>query len=296
MDFETRYNSYLNRINRFLEDNLYQTDAPEKTIYEAMIYSLMAGGKRIRPVLSLAVCDMLEGDLDEVVPYACAVEMIHTYSLIHDDLPSMDNDDYRRGKLTNHKVFGEAIAVLAGDALLNRAFETMLQYTLRQGANVEARVKAMEIISKASGTTGMIGGQVVDLESEGKEISIDRLLYMHKCKTGALIKAPVLSSGVICGAGVQQLDYLDEYSEKIGLAFQIKDDILDVEGNLATMGKNCGSDESNKKSTFVTLLGLEQSRKMLEEYIEGAMDSIGRFGERAGFLKQLAVYIGNRSN
>ncbi len=296
MDFESKYSSYLNKINKFLEENLHSWDAPEKTIYDAMIYSLMAGGKRIRPVLSLAVCDMLEGDLDEVVPYACAIEMIHTYSLIYDDLPAMDNDDYRRGKLTNHKVFGEAIAVLAGDALLNFAFEIMLKHTLKNNTDIEAKVKAMEIISKASGTSGMIGGQVVDLESEGKEILEDQLLYMHKCKTGALIKAPVLSSGVICGAGKQELAYLTEYSEKIGLAFQIKDDILDVEGSLATMGKNCGSDESNKKSTFITLFGLEQSRKMLEEYITGAVENIGKFGERSEFLKQLAVYIGSRNN
>jgi geranylgeranyl diphosphate synthase type II len=296
MDFEPRYNYYLNMINKFLEENLYSRNVPEKTIRDAMIYSLMAGGKRIRPVLSLAVCDMLGGDFNEVIPYACGIEMIHTYSLIHDDLPAMDNDDYRRGKLTNHKVFGEAIAVLAGDALLNFAFETMLRYTLSKGTNIEAKVKAMEIIATASGTSGMIGGQVVDLESEGKEISGDELCYMHKCKTGALIKAPVLSAAVICGIGKRELAYLEDYSEKIGMAFQIKDDILDVEGSLATMGKNSGSDESNKKSTFITLFGLDQSRKMLNEYVEGAVQNMDKFGERAAFLKHLAVYIENRNN
>ncbi len=296
MDFDSKYNYFSGLVNNYLGEIMLLKDTPEKTIYNAMRYSLMAGGKRIRPVLSLTVCELLNGDLKEVMPYACAIEMIHTYSLIHDDLPSMDNDDYRRGKLTNHKVFGEAIAVLAGDALLNFAFETMLKYTLESSFNMLAKVKAMETIANSSGTSGMIGGQVVDLESEGNVIQKDTLLYMHKCKTGAIIKASVISAAIVCGANPHELNCLDNFSEKIGLAFQIKDDILDVEGSADIMGKNSGSDVSNEKSTFVTLYGLQESKRMLDEVTESAICYIEKFGEKAEFLKNLAVYIGKRAS
>jgi geranylgeranyl diphosphate synthase, type II len=223
--------------------------------------------------------------------------MIHTYSLIHDDLPAMDNVDFRRGKPTSHKVFGEAAAVLAGDALLNFAFETMLLHTssLKTLPAISGRLKAMEIIAAAAGVSGMIGGQVVDLESENSIISENTLLYMHKCKTGALIKAPVLAAASICFADNRLKSALEQYSEKIGLIFQIKDDILDIEGNSDIMGKSTGSDISNNKATFITQYGLDRSKKMMYELTAEAINCIEEYGERAYFLMDLAQYIINRA-
>jgi geranylgeranyl diphosphate synthase type II len=296
MEFNKRYELYLDYINEALQKVLMVRDMPEKTCYEAMRYSLMAGGKRIRPVLSLAVCDLFKNDFSEVISFACAIEMIHTYSLIHDDLPSMDNDDYRRGMLTNHKVYGEALAILAGDALLNYAFEVMLEDALKSTHNMPLKVRAMEYIAKSSGVTGMIGGQVVDLESEGKKVSLETLSYMHKCKTGALIKAPVVSCAIICGADDSQVSGLTMFAEKIGLAFQIKDDILDVEGDLSTLGKNSGSDVSNDKTTYITAYGLDGAKKILEDVTNEAVSSVDCFGTEAGFLKNIALYIAKRNN
>ena len=301
MDFNTCYGKFVSEVEKYLKEYMVElsennTKCYEKTIYDAMSYSLMAGGKRLRPVLALAVCDMLEGRAEEVMPYACAIEMIHTYSLIHDDLPAMDNDDYRRGRLTNHKVYGEAIAILAGDALLNYAYELMLTRTLKNSDNLHGKVKAMEIIASAAGASGMIAGQVVDLESEEKKISSDVLEYMHKRKTGALIKAPILAAAALCNANDTYTKALEVYGEKIGLAFQIKDDILDVEGDFESLGKAIGSDEANEKSTFVTLYGLEESREMLNKITKEAIESIEIFGERGQLLKQLAEYLVNRNN
>jgi len=305
-DFTAKYDRWLELINNELDRLLVEKDTPEKDIYKAMRYSLMAGGKRLRPVLSLAVCDVLGGNENDVIPFACAIEMIHTYSLIHDDLPAMDNDDYRRGRLTNHKVFGEAKAILAGDALLNYAFEVMVDNVLYSSKDSEfdsgtyekvlRKLKAMKIIANASGASGMIGGQVVDLESEGKNIEADLLNYMHKNKTGALIKAPVLSSAVICGAKEDEYKNLEKYAENLGIAFQIKDDILDVEGNLETMGKNCHSDEAKMKSTYVTVYGLEKSKEILKRVTDSAIECIKGFGERGDFLKELALFLANRNS
>ena len=296
MEFNKRYELYLDYINEALEKVLVVRDVPEKTCYEAMVYSLMAGGKRIRPVLSLAVCDLFRKEFKEVIAYACAIEMIHTYSLIHDDLPSMDNDDYRRGRLTNHKVYGEGLAVLAGDALLNYAFEVMIEDALKCSDNIVSKVKAMQYIAKASGTTGMIGGQVVDLQSEGKKVPLETLTYMHKCKTGAMIKAPIVSSAIICGADETQVSRLSTFAEKIGLAFQIKDDILDIEGDLSTLGKNSGSDVSNDKTTYITAYGLDRAKKILDEVTNEAISALECFGAEADFLKNMALYIAKRSN
>lgn len=296
MDFKGKYDNWLNIVNQAIEEYVDEKDSPEKTIYSAMRYSITAGGKRLRPILSLAVCEMLKGEIEDVIPFACAIEMIHTYSLIHDDLPAMDNDDYRRGRLTNHKVYGDAIAVLAGDALLNHAFEVMLNDTIVEDANILAKTKAMSIIANAAGPSGMIGGQVVDLESEGKEISKNLLEYMHNCKTGTMLKAPIMSAAVLCGANQEEMEHLEGYAEKIGLAFQIKDDILDIEGNLATMGKKSGSDIANKKSTFVTLYGMGKSKAMLNKITAEAIEYIEYFGEKSEFLKELALYIINRKN
>lgn len=292
--FHAKFGEWVEVVNRSLDDYVKESNMPEKTVYEAMRYSLMAGGKRLRPVLSLAVCEMLDGTMNDVLPFACAIEMIHTYSLIHDDLPAMDNDDYRRGRLTNHKVYGEAMAVLAGDALLNKAFEIILNYSSLNDKNMLNKVKAAAVIAKAAGTSGMIGGQVVDLESEGKEIALETLEYMHKCKTGALIKAPVVSAAILCNAGGNELSMLEGYAGKIGLAFQIKDDILDVEGSLKVMGKKSGSDAAKKKSTYVTLYGLEDAKNLLRQVTEEALGFLEVFGERAYFLKFLANYLVTR--
>lgn len=295
MDFKCRYDEYLEMTNRQLDTLVTEKDVPEKTLYKAMKYSLLAGGKRLRPVLALAVCDMLGENPGKVLPYACAIELIHTYSLIHDDLPAMDNDDYRRGRLTNHKVYGEAMAILAGDALLNLAFESMLAHTVQTGDRLMEKLHAMEYIARAAGASGMIGGQVVDLESEGKSIPTDLLDYMHRCKTGALIKAPVMAAAFLCGAGEKEKERLETFAAGLGLAFQIRDDLLDVEGSLETMGKRTGSDAANEKTTFITLYGVERSREMLEQITRQAVDSLAPFGEKAEFLVALARYLVTRN-
>ena len=296
MNFKEKQQSYANIVNEFLENYLKENDSLEKSIYSAMRYSLLAGGKRLRPVLALAVGEMLGGKIDEILPYACAIEMIHTYSLIHDDLPAMDNDDYRRGKLTNHKKYGEALAILAGDGLLNLAFELMLESTANNGEDLHQKVKAMSYIAKSSGIQGMIAGQVIDTESEGKEIPYETLEYMHKCKTGALIKAPVLASAIICNASDEEYSSLEEYAGNLGLAFQIKDDILDVDGSTEKLGKRVGSDADNKKTTYVSLYGLEKSKLLLEETTFKAISSIKKFGDKAEFLIELAEYLIVREN
>lgn len=296
MKFEEKLRERAELINNTLEKMIVEKEVPQKNVYKAMRYSLMAGGKRLRPVLALSVCDMLGGNPDEVLPFGCAIEMIHTYSLIHDDLPCMDDDDYRRGRLTNHKVFGEAVAVLAGDALLNYAFEIMIKAVLKDARNRKAKLEAMNIIAGASGPSGMIGGQIIDLESENKKISPELLHEMHKHKTGALIKASVLSAAAICNASEPVMDSLGKFADNLGLAFQIKDDILDVEGNSELLGKNVGSDASKNKNTFVTVYGLEKSKEMLAYYTEQAIESLNTFGEKGGFLRELASYLLERVN
>lgn len=296
MEFNSQFEKLIQIVNNALDDYLGISEGPGSDIYKAMKYSLMAGGKRLRPVLALAVCDMLEGSRNIVLPYACAVEMIHTYSLIHDDLPAMDNDDYRRGIPTNHKVFGEAIAILAGDALLNKAFELMLSGTLEADEKLKERVKAMNIIASSSGAEGMIRGQMVDMESEGAQITKETLEYMHRCKTGALIKAPILSSAVLCGASEEGLEQLRIYAENIGLAFQIKDDIMDVESSMELMGKAAGSDAASGKATYVTLYGVKEAAELLEKAVGAAVDAIGHFGEKAAFLKDIAIFIKERDH
>jgi geranylgeranyl diphosphate synthase type II len=294
MDFKEQFENRTRIINNALDDYLAIKDGPGSDIYRAAKYSLSAGGKRLRPVLALAVCDMLGGKRSDVLPYACAIEIIHTYSLIHDDLPSMDNDDYRRGIPSNHRVFGEGMAVLAGDALLNMAYELMLSDALASKTDLLQRIKAMHIIAESAGIDGMIRGQAIDLESEHTDISGDTLELMHKCKTGALIKASVLSSAVICGATEEECGILGDYADKIGIAFQIKDDIMDVKGSQEQMGKAVGKDAASGKSTFVTIYGMEESEKLLEQAIEKAISAIDSFGENAEFLKGVAIYIKER--
>jgi len=295
-DFDTKYKFYLDIINKRLDRYTCAIPCNYAILYDSMRYSLMCGGKRIRPILALAVCEMLDKNIENVIPYACAIEMIHTFSLIHDDLPCMDNDDYRRGKLTNHKIYPEAIALLAGDSLQNLAFDIMIADLLKDKNIARSKVRAMQVISTCSGANGMIGGQVIDLQSESKKIDISLLKEMHNMKTSALIKAPILASAILCDVNSNVLNVLEDYANNIGLAFQIKDDIMDVEGDVSLMGKNAGSDVSRHKSTFVTAYGLEQSKQMLLELTEKSLSILKNFSSKSGFLSSLTLYLSNRSN
>lgn len=257
-----------------------------------MAYSLEAGGKRIRPVLLLNTYALYKEDYKKAMPIAAAIEMIHTYSLIHDDLPAMDNDDLRRGKPTNHKIFGEAIAILAGDALLNEAMNIMFEYSLKNGENA---LKACYTIAKAAGVDGMIGGQVVDILSEDKSISPDELYYMHKKKTGALIKASILAGAILGSATSTDIELLGEYGDNLGLAFQIKDDILDVEGDTTTLGKKTKSDEDNHKTTFVKVYGIDKCNELCTEMTNKCFDILNKIKKNTDNLKEITMFLLNRN-
>ncbi|MEH1872071.1 geranylgeranyl diphosphate synthase CrtE [Nostoc sp.] len=268
---------------------------PEK-IYEAMRYSLLAGGKRIRPILCLATCEMIGGTIEMAMPTACAVEMIHTMSLIHDDLPAMDNDDYRRGKLTNHKVYGEDVAILAGDGLLALAFEFVAIET-PQSVNRELVLQVIARLGRALGAAGLVGGQVVDLESEGKsDISLETLNFIHQHKTAALLEACVVCGGIIAGASPEDVQRLTRYAQNIGLAFQIIDDILDITATQEELGKTAGKDQKAQKVTYPSLWGLEESRSKAQELVKAACAELEPFGERAKSLQAIAHFIISRNN
>jgi geranylgeranyl diphosphate synthase type II len=267
-----------------------------ETIYDAMRYSLMAGGKRLRPILCLVTNELLAGMEAQAMPTACALEMIHTMSLIHDDLPAMDNDDYRRGKLTNHKVYGEDVAILAGDALLAYAFEYIATHT--QNVPAERVLRVVADLGNAVGAAGLVGGQIVDLASEGQpNVSLETLNYIHMHKTGALLKVSVTSGAILAGANADQVAVLTQYAERIGLAFQIIDDILDITATSAELGKSAGKDLAAQKATYPSVWGLEESQKQAQQLIEAAQQSVlDRFGKKAQPLVALAEYIVNRSN
>lgn len=290
------YEKYLGLVNEGLEEFLPENNTQRKTLFDAMRYSLLAGGKRIRPVLLLAVCDMFGYDLKKALPFAVSIEMIHTYSLIHDDLPSMDNDDLRRGKPTNHKVYGEGVAILAGDGLLNKAFEILSQSVVQSSDECYKKARALNYIAKSSGADGMIGGQIIDLEWEGKKIDEDILRMMHTLKTAKLLKAPIMASCELLDLGEEEKKALEEYADNIGIAFQIKDDILDVEGSSEKLGKNCGSDNQNLKSTYVSLFGLQESKNMLSNITQRAVENLKIFGDKAKFLEGLALQLKIRDN
>ena len=284
-----------NEVNQWLKD-YYEQKIEKKQynsiIYKAMSYSLSVGGKRIRPILLLLSYSLYKDSYKDVIEMAAALEMIHTYSLIHDDLPCMDNEDLRRGKPTCHKVYGEGMAVLAGDALLNEAASILVKFALSHG---ERALKAASIILDASGTEGMIGGQVVDILSEEKKIDIDQLNYIHKNKTGALIKASILAGALMGGATKEEMDILAEYGEKLGLAFQVKDDILDVEGDKAILGKNTLRDEKNHKTTYVKLLGLEGAKHSCQVHYEKALTLLRSLGMNTAVLEALFRLIIDRN-
>ncbi|WP_375506780.1 geranylgeranyl diphosphate synthase CrtE [uncultured Nostoc sp.] len=268
---------------------------PEK-IYEAMRYSLLAGGKRVRPILCLATCEMIGGTIEMAMPTACAVEMIHTMSLIHDDLPAMDNDDYRRGQLTNHKVYGEDVAILAGDGLLALAFEFVAIET-PQNVNRELVLQVIARLGRALGAAGLVGGQVVDLESEGKsDISLETLNFIHQHKTAALLEACVVCGGIIAGASPEDVQRLTRYAQNIGLAFQIIDDILDITSTQEQLGKTAGKDQKAQKVTYPSLWGLEESRSKAQELVKAACAELEPFGERAKSLQAIAHFIISRNN
>ncbi|WP_298439709.1 polyprenyl synthetase family protein [Geobacter sp.] len=284
-------------VDEALERSLPAEDELPFSIHRAMHYSVFAGGKRVRPILMLAACEAVGGTIADAMPAACAMEMIHTYSLIHDDLPAMDDDDFRRGRPTNHKVFGEAIAILAGDALLTEAFILMSspEYAARVGA--ERLLPVIREIGHCAGSRGMVGGQVVDMESEGnREIDLATVQYIHTHKTGALMKASVKAGAILGGAGKEALEAMTRYGEAVGLAFQIADDILDIEGTTEQLGKDAGSDEARGKATYPAIMGLADSKRRARELVDIALAAVAPFGDRAEPLREIARYIVSRKS
>ena len=290
-------NAYLKERKNLVEvalDKSIPVIYPEK-IYEAMRYSLLAGGKRLRPILCLATCEMTGGNIDMAMPTACALEMIHTMSLIHDDLPAMDNDDYRRGKLTNHKIYGEDVAILAGDGLLTYAFEYVASNT--QNVPASQVLQVITHLGRAVGAGGLVGGQVVDLEMEGKsDVSLETLNFIHTHKTAALLEACVVCGGILAGTSPENLQRLSRYSQNIGLAFQIVDDILDITATQEQLGKTAGKDQQAQKVTYPSLWGLEESKKQGQKLIDAACAELEPFGEQAKPLIALAHFITSRQN
>jgi geranylgeranyl diphosphate synthase, type II len=289
--------SYLNQRREWVESALdasIEVVYPEK-IYDAMRYSLLAGGKRLRPILCLATCELTGGTIDMAMPTACALEMIHTMSLIHDDLPAMDNDDYRRGKLTNHKVYGEDIAILAGDGLLAYAFEYLAVHT--KGVAPERLLKVVARLGNAVAATGLVGGQVVDLESEGvTDINIKTLNFIHSHKTGALLEASVVSGAELSSADSDSLERLTQYARNIGLAFQIIDDVLDITATDEELGKTAGKDLTAQKATYPSLWGIDESRRQAQLLVQDAKAAIASFGPKAIPLSAIADYITERKS
>ncbi len=295
MDFKQALIDDAKLINDSFEKYFRNTDCPEGILNESTKYSLLAGGKRLRPILILETYKLFKQNVEECIPFAVAMEMIHTFSLIHDDLPAIDNDDYRRGKLTNHKKFNEATAILAGDSLLNNAYMIMIDDIINsKDENVNSRkIKAIREISY--GIDRMIAGEYIDTEYEGKQISSDYLEYMHKNKTGALIKASVKAGAIIAGGTDKDIEKLSLYAEKIGLAFQIKDDILSEIGDAEVLGKPVGNDKEKGKCTYVSKYGLEEAKEMLNSITKEAVEIISSYKTDDEFLKELALYIANRN-
>jgi geranylgeranyl diphosphate synthase type II len=275
-------------------DSAMSITYPEK-IYEAMRYSLLAGGKRLRPILCLATCEMVGGTIAMAMPTACALEMVHTMSLIHDDLPAMDNDDYRRGKLTNHKVYGEDVAILAGDGLLAYAFEFVADTT--RNVPAERLLQVITRLGRAVGAAGLVGGQVVDLESEGKpDVSIETLNFIHNHKTAALLEASVVCGGILAGTPEIDLQRLSRYAQNIGLAFQIVDDILDITATQEELGKTAGKDLQAQKVTYPSIWGLAESQRQAQQLIQAAATELSSFGEKARPLIAIADFITSRTH
>ena len=294
VEFECKFQEYLDRINAALPTYLPGDDCSQKICLEAMGYSLMAGGKRIRAIMVQAFCELCGGDPADALPYAAAIEMIHAYSLIHDDLPCMDDDDMRRGKPSCHIAYGEANALLAGDGLLTLAFETILNPKNICSIPPERALTAAGMLAGAAGIEGMVGGQVIDLESESKAIDYDTLLNIDRLKTGALIKASAKLGCIIAGADADLIQRAETYAANIGLAFQIVDDILDVTADEAALGKPIGSDAENEKTTYVTLFGIERSQEMVKDLVLQADLAIKGTRLDDSFLYELADMLADR--
>lgn len=293
MEFKTVLKEKIDYIETLLNEYMPKEEGYQQTIMKSMNYSLKAGGKRLRPILTLESCKIVGGKEEDAIPFAMAIEMIHTYSLIHDDLPALDNDDLRRGKPTNHKVFGDGMATLAGDALLNYAFEVMLSSSINK-KDSNKYLKAINEVAKHAGIYGMIGGQVVDVESENKIIDKDKLDFIHLNKTAAMIVGCMRAGAIIGGATEEELEKVTKYGKNIGLSFQIVDDILDITGDEEKLGKPIGSDIENHKSTYPSLLGLEKSREIARQLIEEGKSSIDGLSSEIDFLNQLGDYIISR--
>jgi len=288
--FNDRTSAYQSDVEAYLDQYCFQNiDEPQQKLFEAMRYSLLAGGKRLRPIFVLDFCRMCGGDMQKAMPFAAAVEMIHTYSLIHDDLPCMDNDDYRRGKRTNHKVYGEAIAVLAGDGLLTAAFS----YLAKADLDAAVRIRAVEVLAACAGELGMVGGQVLDMQSEERQCTEQEVLDIQSRKTGALIRAACML-GVLAGNGSEkQLQAASDFAEHLGVAFQIRDDMLDVIGNAEELGKAVGVDGS--KNTFVHLYGLDTCDEMVREHTQLAVNALDSFDDHT-YMHTLAHYLTDRTS
>ena len=287
--------AYLNEKRAIVEEALGGIfpgpEGPAADIVSAMAYSLFAGGKRLRPILCIAGAEAAGGEAKDVLPVACGIELIHTYSLIHDDLPVMDDDDMRRGKPTSHKVFGEAVALLAGDGLLTKAFHVMAGADFEHRVRPDALLTVIGLIAQAAGYEGMVGGQVVDIQSEGQEVDSSIVQFIHTHKTAALIAASVVSGAILVGGEEDQVSALTLYGQNIGLAFQVSDDILDIEGNSQALGKNVGSDERQAKTTYPAVLGLSRSKEIQRELVERAIEFLDLFDQRSDPLREIARYI-----
>lgn len=294
MEFKDQLKVYQEIINNELEKYLRKEDVPEKVLNNSMKYSLMASGKRIRPILVIATYKIFNKNVEKCMPYAVAIEMVHNFSLIHDDLPGIDNDDFRHGKPTNHKQFNEATAILAGDGLLNQAY-IVISEDLKKSNNEELKSKIQVFSEFSNAVDRMIAGEYIDTEYEGKQISDDYLEYIHKNKTGALLRLCVRMGAILANVTEKDLERLTSYAEKIGLAFQIKDDILSEEGDEKVLGKPVGNDKELEKCTYVSKYGLDGAKDILEKITKEAIEEVSLYGEKAEFLKQLALYIKNRN-
>ncbi len=294
MDFKVQLKKYQEQVNNELEKYLRKKDVPEKILNNSMEYSLMAGGKRLRPILVIATYEIFGKNINKCIPYAVAIEMVHNFSLIHDDLPGIDNDDFRHGKPTNHKKFNEATAILAGDGLLNQAYIVISEDLIKsESEELKNKLKVFNEFSTA--VDRMIAGEYIDTEYEGKQITDEYLEYIHKNKTGALLKLCVRMGAILANANEKDLEKLTKYAEKIGLAFQIKDDILSEEGNEEILGKPVGNDKELEKCTYVSKYGLQGAKKILEEITKEAIEELKEYGDKAEFLRELALYIKDRN-
>ena len=295
MDFKTELKMYQDIVNKELEKYIRKNKCIEKVLNSAMEYSLMAGGKRLRPILVIATYKLFKENIEECMPYAVAIEMVHNFSLIHDDLPGIDNDDFRHGKPTNHKKFNEATAILAGDGLLNYAY-IVISEDLKNTEDIQELRNKIKVFNEFSlAVDRMISGEYIDTELEGKNITKEILEYIHKNKTGALLRLCVRMGAILGNASKEDIIKLTNYAEKIGLAFQIKDDILSEEGNEEILGKPVGNDKELEKCTYVSKYGLQGAKKILEEITKEAIEELKEYGDRAEFLRELALYIKDRN-